>query len=174
MQSLDLALVNQLNNYANGSSMSGYTAIFFADYFQYVLGCILIGLFFSSRAWLKTVILAMISASVARLGVKTIILFFIQRARPFTATQDIHVLINTSFSEQYQSFPSGHALIFFAIAFTAYLHDKKWGLFFLVSAILMGIARVAVGVHYPSDIVAGAIIGILSATATVYISKKFH
>ena len=63
----------------------------------------------------------------------------------------------------YESFPSGHALFFFAIGYMIYLYDKKWGYFFLFLAILMGVARVMVGMHYPLDILGGAIIGMLVA-----------
>lgn len=63
----------------------------------------------------------------------------------------------------FNSFPSGHATIFAAIAFFAFLMHRKQGYFFLWSAVLIGAARIAAGVHYPIDIVAGYCLGILAA-----------
>jgi undecaprenyl-diphosphatase len=40
---------------------------------------------------------------------------------------------------------------------------KKWGIVFFAGAILMGLARIIAGIHWPVDILVGALIGILSA-----------
>ena len=58
------------------------------------------------------------------------------------------------------SFPSYPAAVLFALAFGVWLRNKKAGTVLFVLAALMGLARVYVGVHYPSDIVGGALIGI--------------
>jgi undecaprenyl-diphosphatase len=72
----------------------------------------------------------------------------------------------------FKSFPSGHAAIFFAIATAVYLYNKKLGIWFFVVAILMGMARIFVGVHWPSDILGGAVIGIISGIIVGKIFKK--
>lgn len=61
------------------------------------------------------------------------------------------------------SFPSSHTAIVFALAVTIYLHNKKLGVLFLIIALLVGIGRVLAKVHFPVDIVGGAILGMLSA-----------
>ncbi len=63
------------------------------------------------------------------------------------------------------SFPSGHAATVFALAFTIFFHDKKVGVIFIILAVLVGWARVAANVHFPIDIVSGAIIGTFTAIA---------
>ncbi len=68
------------------------------------------------------------------------------------------------------SFPSGHSAEAFAIAVTVWLHDKKVGWVFLITALVVGIARVWANVHYPIDILAGALIGTLVAV----IIEKIH
>ena len=68
------------------------------------------------------------------------------------------------------AFPSGHAASSFALATTIWLHDRKVGWFYLASAIVIGAARVAANVHYPVDILGGAIIGILIA----FLIEKIH
>lgn len=67
-------------------------------------------------------------------------------------------------------FPSGHTATAFAIAATIWRHDKKMGIIYILSAFLVGISRVLANVHYPVDIVAGAILGII----TSYLVRKVH
>ncbi len=66
------------------------------------------------------------------------------------------------------SFPSGHSAEAFALATTIWLHDKKVGGVYMLSAIVVGAARVIANVHYPIDIVGGAFIGTLVA---VFVEK---
>ncbi|KKR38067.1 MAG: bacitracin transport permease BCRC [Candidatus Woesebacteria bacterium GW2011_GWA1_40_45] len=61
------------------------------------------------------------------------------------------------------SFPSGHTSAAFALAVTIWLHDRKIGWAYIIAAIMVGIARVLANVHYPVDILAGAILGMLTA-----------
>ncbi len=61
------------------------------------------------------------------------------------------------------AFPSQHTALAFAISVTIFMHDKKVGWFFLISALTIGVARVLANVHYPIDIVGGALIGTLVA-----------
>ncbi len=97
-----------------------------------------------------------------------------ERIRPCNDLQDINVLINCSHS---YSFPSSHAVNNFAVASFFYkLYPKfKWILF--IGASLVAISRPYVGVHYPSDIFAGALIGItiglVFAFFVNYIVKKY-
>ncbi len=58
------------------------------------------------------------------------------------------------------SFPSVHAAILFAVLpFTAY--DRRFFVGFLCYAILTSMSRVYLGVHYPHDVLVGAVIGVL-------------
>jgi len=68
------------------------------------------------------------------------------------------------------SFPSGHTATAFALAVTIWKHDKKVGVFYLLAALAVGVARVLANVHYPVDILGGAVLGILSSLAT----EKLH
>lgn len=61
------------------------------------------------------------------------------------------------------SFPSEHTTIAFALAVTIFLHDRKIGWIFLFFAMVVGVARVMANVHYPIDIVGGALLGTLIA-----------
>lgn len=103
--------------------------------------------------------LALFSALVAKFGVVALIRYFYPRQRPFVF-EGLDSLITQNPLEA--SFPSGHATFFMALAVYFLLaRHKKLGLFLLVSAVLIGLARVAAGVHWPSDVVVGWLIGAL-------------
>ncbi len=61
------------------------------------------------------------------------------------------------------SFPSDHATVAFAIAVAVFLFHRRLGLVFLAGATSVAAARVLVGVHYPVDVLAGALAGASSA-----------
>jgi undecaprenyl-diphosphatase len=62
-------------------------------------------------------------------------------------------------------FPSDHATAAFAIAVALLLRDRRWGVPVLLAAAVLAVARVGGGVHYPSDVAAGALLGALVAVA---------
>jgi undecaprenyl-diphosphatase len=61
------------------------------------------------------------------------------------------------------SFPSGHAMFFGALAMSLYFIHKRIGTLYFIVALIVGLARVAGGVHFPVDIFIGYILGILIA-----------
>jgi len=68
------------------------------------------------------------------------------------------------------SFPSSHTAAAFALAITIWLHDKRVGALYLAAALAVGVARVLANVHYPIDIIGGAILGIIVS----YVIEKAH
>jgi undecaprenyl-diphosphatase len=94
----------------------------------------------------------------------------IKRERPFVDHEDI---VKRSDGGGY-SFPSGHTSSAFAIATSVSLSYPKW--YIVVPAYtyasLVGVSRVVLGVHYPSDVICGAIVGTTSAFAAQYLNKK--
>ena len=150
---MDFYLFQKINGLVYVSKILDWMGIFLADYFQYILVTILlVFLFWPQKDIIKNrlmVLSAAISVVLSRLVITEIIRFFYQHPRP-------------NF-EDFDSFPSGHAAFFFALAMGVWFFNKKLGVWFFIGAILMGIARIFVGVHWPSDILAGAVIGIVSA-----------
>ncbi|GAC1412099.1 MAG: undecaprenyl-diphosphatase [Candidatus Doudnabacteria bacterium] len=157
---LDYKIFNALNTFPN-SKLADALFIFMAVYLAYIL-VILIAIYwfinkdrFVAR---KAVILAGVSGSVARYFFASIIRALYHRDRPYIRYQNIHELVSKN--DTAGSFPSGHATAMFAIASLIYFYNRKLGTALYIMAVLTGISRVVVGVHYPSDIVAGALIGI--------------
>jgi membrane-associated phospholipid phosphatase len=77
-------------------------------------------------------------------------------SRPFEGPNGIQALFLHSGGD---SFPSGHATAFSALATVVYFHSKPAGIIFWAIAILISLARVTAGVHYPIDIAFGLAIG---------------
>ena len=71
------------------------------------------------------------------------------------------------------SFPSGHTSASFAGATALFYMNKKWGTVAYVFAILMGFSRLYLGVHFPSDVLAGAFLGWLAAKIAIYSFNRF-
>ena len=87
--------------------------------------------------------------------------FIIARPRPFTVDTTIDVLIPRPHT---MSFPSAHASIAYALALALFGWNRPLGIVALLAADLIAIGRVASGVHYPTDVLAGLLVGVLAFT----------
>ena len=95
----------------------------------------------------------------------------VQRPRPFVTFTDLQIIIPTP-SEF--SFPSGLTSSSFAAAAVFYRHlPKKLGLPAVILAGLIGFSRLYVGVHYPTDVIAGVLMGILLSYLAEYLVNLF-
>lgn len=155
---IDHYLFQLINSFAFRWLWLDAIGIFFAKSLVYLMVVILFFFLLKSMKNWKMVSIALISALIARFVITGSIRLFRPRPRPFI-NSDINLLIS---KVNEQSFPSGHASFAFGVATVVYLYNKKWGILFFVLATLVSIARVFAGVHWPSDIIAGAIIGIFS------------
>ncbi|MBO5159182.1 MAG: phosphatase PAP2 family protein [Lachnospiraceae bacterium] len=91
----------------------------------------------------------------------------VQRPRPYVTFTDLQIIIPQP-SEF--SFPSGHTSSSFASAAVFYRHlPKKFGVPAVILAALIGFSRLYVGVHYPTDVLAGAVMGILLSYMAEYL-----
>ena len=89
------------------------------------------------------------------------VLFY--RPRPF-ATHTIHLLF---YRPSDSSFPSNATAVGFSMATAVWLHNRRAGAVMYVLASLLGLSRIIGGVHYPSDVLAGALVGIAVAHVVV-------
>jgi undecaprenyl-diphosphatase len=171
---LDLAAFHALNAVAGRSVAVDAVFIYGAKYLILLLAALLVH--YVAVSWktiqfekrIENVSCAILAAVFGFLG-ERLIGFLWFRPRPFVMLDDVLKLIEKSPLER--SFPSGHATVAFALAFVILLRDRKrgWPLFCLASFI--GLSRVVVGVHYPSDILAGALLGFLVALAAAPAKK---
>ena len=91
----------------------------------------------------------------------------VQRPRPYVTLEDLRIIIPRP--SEY-SFPSGHSSSSFAAAVSFYrLLPKKLGIPAIVLAGLIAFSRLYVGVHYPTDVLAGALMGIVLSYFAQYL-----
>lgn len=111
----------------------------------------------------QNVVLLALAAVLIAVGVRWLVGESLDRERPFVTLPDLHSLDLASAASN--SFPSLHAMILFAFAGTFYFigHHPNWARLLLLLAAVVVIARVMAGVHYPSDVIAGAILGLVVA-----------
>lgn len=167
MTSLDRQIVEFLYRTALGTPALRILAVFWGHWSGYLL--IPLFLYFAYRTWRRTMRLmvfwnAVIAAAVSRIFLELIrVLTHIQR--PFNGNGFSPLF---SPSENGFSFPSGHATFYFALATVAWYESRPIGALFFAAALLMGVGRITAGVHWPSDVLAGAVLGI----GTAYLTRR--
>jgi len=183
---LDRALFRWINGLSGHFSWLDNTISGFAsDYFMIVAMClVLVAMWFGTRDKQKrldnqvTVAAAMISLGLSSAMVALLNIFFVtnhmfegttianlfNRPRPFNAEVGVNLLF---YCPTDPSFPSNLAAVVFGLAFAVWLKNRKVGGWLLGMGALAALARVYVGIHYPGDMLGGAIIGLMG-TAFAY------
>ncbi len=128
-----------------------------------------------SKRFKKVGILSLIALILAAIIDNVILKNLIARVRPYEVVQGLTSLIGTL--NDY-SFPSGHTGSSFASAMVLFCGlPKKYGVPALLLAALIGFSRLYVGVHYPTDVIGGVLIGsgiaiVVWVLGNVYIELK--
>ena len=166
----DLRVFLKLYQLGSNNPFIGSTYLFFSRY-----GIVIFFLSFIYLIWVRRInallcsMLAMLTAG----AVDLIIYIIWKRPRPFVAHADLIAQISDQTKVDISSFPSSHTYVAFAIATSIFLYGhKKLGSFLFIIAILVAISRVGAGLHYPSDIIGGAMLGIFSGIVAYLIIQK--
>lgn len=97
----------------------------------------------------------------------------IARPRPYEISGEVELLVERA--NDY-SFPSGHTGSVFAVTVVLYLllpeSMKKYGILGILLSALMGYSRLYVGIHYPSDVIGGLLLGCVTAIFSVWLLKR--
>jgi undecaprenyl-diphosphatase len=145
-------------NLAHQSQVFDKVVIFFALYFPYVvvISAAVFLLFYYKK--LKEFFLVFFSGVLAYIF-SYILKYLFHTLRPFDVFPQVYSLI----PENGFAFPSSHATFFMALAVAIFFYHKKAGYVFMLFALLIGIARITAGVHFPIDILGGFVLGGLIA-----------
>lgn len=125
------------------------------------LGFLATGLIRKDRKAEDTGVL-LIAASILNYGITYGMKNAVNRKRPYDALPNVHTVGST---ERSASFPSGHTSSAFMVATMVSLNYPKWYVIVpcYLWAGLAGYSRMAIGMHYPSDVLMGAVVGAGSA-----------
>lgn len=94
----------------------------------------------------------------------------IGRVRPCNINLDVEMLVNRPSSF---SFPSGHTSSSFASATAVFQWNKKFGIAALVLAVFISFSRLYNYVHYPTDVLAGMLFGILVSLLVYHLFRRY-
>ena len=163
---MDWMLFQAINGEAGHWAVLDRLAEFSATYIVVILAALLVAAWFTGarpleRARRQRAAIYAVVAAVLGLVVEKIIGDVYYRPRPFVA-HHVHQLVAHAADS---SMPSSHAIFGFAVAVALLLVSRRLGLVALALAVIMCLARVYVGVHYPGDVTVGALIGGLLALA---------
>lgn len=93
------------------------------------------------------------------------------RIRPYDLNPGIQLIVERLSD---YSFPSGHALSCFEASVVMLKYDKRFGIPAIIVGSLIALSRMYLYVHYPSDVLAGAIFGIIIALISCWLSDKYY
>jgi len=168
IKNIDTSLFFEIYNLSGHSRLTDFLIVFFGEYFIYI-ACATALYFCYQKYGLQwkqyiTVGISLISAITAFEIIKR----WTARLRPFLEFNVQHILSDYSYA-----FPSGHTTIMFALATAVFFFNKKLAYFLYASGVIIGLARVAGGVHYPSDILGGAMLGVFTAVIVYKLWERY-
>ncbi|WP_231571625.1 undecaprenyl-diphosphatase [Gordoniibacillus kamchatkensis] len=171
MLQLDYQLFQIINGLAGSVSFLNPLMRFLAQHAEYLFYIGVIIYWFIRTESNRRMIVEALTAACIGLAISGLIGDFFYRDRPFVT----HAVFQLIQHPANASFPSDHAIGAFVIATTIWLFRKKEGRLWLALAACIAFSRIWTGVHYPSDVIAGALIGVAAAAGVhqVFVKSRF-
>jgi len=141
--------------FRNGTHMGGAT---------FLITCLFLLLILMNGQYRITVISCMISLTISHIPVHFVKKIY-PRKRPYIALKHAHFPNNAL--KDY-SFPSGHTTAIFSVVTPFVLMEPSLALILLPLAFFVGLSRIYLGLHYPSDVMAGGMLGIIGGCISYY------
>lgn len=181
MNPFDATIIEFLNQFAQISRLSDSTIKVISEN-HLIKGAFLITILW--WAWFRVnkdqtrvqihLVATLISCFIAIAAARSLALMLPFRLRPMHEDNIDFMLpygMDPVMLDGWSSFPSDHALLFYALSTGMFYISKKFGTFALLyTTLFIGLPRIYLGLHYPTDILAGAFIGI---TITVLCNSNF-
>lgn len=162
----DLRLFRAIYFFRRDSFLPAFFRVisFLGDGYFYFL--FLVYMFFSERIAFRPALYVFLIAFAIEMPLYHLLKNGIRRIRPFNAHDDINNMVLPI--DEY-SFPSGHTSAAFMMALIISYFLPALTVCLYIFALLVGLSRIYVGVHYPSDILGGAAFGSSCALAALYL-----
>ena len=161
---MNLILFEKINSIAFRWDLLDQILVFNSIYLPYIL-LFCVFLYFKRYKFLP--ILSILSGFISCFFV-LVFRFVYYNPRPFVDSSSEFLLNHSDIS----SFPSAHTSFFFAFSTIVFLYNKKIGSLFYFLSLIIGLSRVATGLHWPIDIFGGIVLGILVGWATWFFMNK--
>ena len=164
-----------INGWAGHSALLDKTMIWITNSAPFVAVLFMIILWFSSgnrktaMAKQYTALYTVLSMMLA-LFLNVLLHHFYYHARPFVM-HHVHQLVSHS---KDSSFVSDHGILVFTIASMLLLRKDAWKYIASIWAVLVGVSRIYVGVHYPADIIGAAVLSWGTSASILYLSGKIE
>jgi undecaprenyl-diphosphatase len=160
---VNLDLLHALNAFVAGRDAVEDPVTFYVQASELLFASLVVAAFLvGGRRGARGAVAALAAAAIA-LALGQVLSHLFVEQRPFvTHPRLVHALVPHAADS---SFPSDHAIAAFAIATAIWLRRRVVGAVALVLAAVLAVGRVAVGVHYPGDVAAGAALGTAVAVA---------
>jgi undecaprenyl-diphosphatase len=175
---MDLSLLRSLNGFFAHHDVIEDPLVAYANAAEVLFLGLLVAAFVLVRGARKAevrraVVAAGLSAALG-LAIAQVLSRLVDRPRPFVAHPGAVHLFSAHAADP--GFPSDHATAAFAIAVALVLRSRRWGALALAAAVVLAATRVAMGIHYPTDVLAGAAVGALAAVTLhqAYVRALLH
>lgn len=175
---MDFKMFDLINQFAGKNEFLDQFFILFSDYGPLLFGLILVWLWFSktgNKFENREIVLMAFTVAVITIGIDKVIELSYFRPRPFV-NHAVTMLVEKSNLDP--SFPSNHSAGSFALALTILWKRRKVGVVLLIAAFIMAFSRVYIGVHYPFDVTAGALIALIVTCLVIWqralVEKPYH
>jgi undecaprenyl-diphosphatase len=172
MNFFDSSIIEFVNGFSRNSNLFDYLIAHIIEN-DWVKGTpfvlVLIFFWFQRSPKIKVrqgfIIIGLLSTFVSIVVARSMALLLPFRARPFL-NPDLHFVkpfgMTSEGLETWSSFPSDHAVLFFSLATCIFLISRKSGIIaYLYAFFVVCFPRIYFGLHYPTDILVGAVIGVL-------------
>ena len=132
------------------------------------LGVVFLLMGIKNKKWRNRGLLLLLSLAANALVCNVLLKPMVGRIRPYDLLG--YDIIIPPLSDP--SFPSGHTSASFASSAAIYAMNRKWGIAAYAFSVVMGFSRLYLGVHFPTDVLTGAVIGFLMAKLVQRIWRK--
>lgn len=160
MGELNVLLFETLHSVTCACSLTSQLAIFAAEYLIVLMGLLVIILMFIGERRDRPALLIVMFTGLVAWALSDVAKYLVDSPRPFEVLNTVQTIVDRNYNS---AFPSGHSAFAMALAIAMLYVDRSWGLLMMLGALLVGLSRVAIGVHWPLDIVGGFLVGALMA-----------
>lgn len=172
IQNADISILLYIQEHIRKEWMNGFwrAITFLGDggWFWIFLAVVLLIMKKTRKAGAAAGIALVIGALITNVCLKNMV----ARVRPYDTYSALIPIVTKPID---WSFPSGHTCASFASAFVYFrLLPKKYGIPALVLACMIAFSRLYLGVHYPTDVLAGFLIGLLASVLAVWMVRRFY